>query len=738
MNAELESAPSRKSWVLNHPFLVTGIILTACLGPFINKAVHMDDPLFIWTGKWIQTHPADFFGFNVNWWGTLTPMSVANCNPPLMSYFLAGVGSVFGWSETMLHLACLAVAFLAAAGIYSLARMWCAYPLLATVIAILTPVFMVSGSTLMCDVLMLTFWVWALVLWERAVLTGKGGWQFIVAGLLAGLAVLTKYSVVTLLPLLPLLSLLRKSKPGWWLAGAAMPLIMVLGYEWLTAQMYGKGLLSAAADYAQAHRTQLAGGWLAREIIALAFAGGSLLPLLFFSPRAWPRRIWLRGSLVLFGILWLLFWLGGDPGIFHPSINPQSFYHWGFRLQLILLTAGGLHLLALTGAETWQRRDSVTFLLACWIAIGLLFAAVLNWTVSARSFLPIAPAAAILLVRRLESMRGSGLGVSGILWPLAPTAAITFSLVLADYQLANTARTAAKQIADRYPSSIRKVWFEQHMGFQYYMEQLGARPIDCEQSVLQPDDIVVVPRINYGFIPFPLGSVGWMDPLIYRPVSWMNLSRDTQSGAAGFYSVSWGPVPFVIGKLPPQEFFLLKVFSNLQFNTQPLNPNEVLSGGTPVFGEFSAACVDLPLMTVSPEAGKQSLLAGQLEAEGRFAEAIQLYRDALATDPDNPILLNNLAWILATAGNFAAGEGNEAVQLALRAVTLTDRRQPLFMGTLGAAYAAAGQFEKATRTAEAAETLALLTNQRELAYKNHELMAQFAAGKTANSTAGSP
>ena len=98
-----------------------GIILLVCLGPFVNKAIHVDDPLFLWTGQWIQKHPANFFGFDVNWSVSAAPMWVAYRNPPLMSYFLAVVASVFGWNEIVLHLAGLAVAFLAAAGVYSLA-----------------------------------------------------------------------------------------------------------------------------------------------------------------------------------------------------------------------------------------------------------------------------------------------------------------------------------------------------------------------------------------------------------------------------------------------------------------------------------------------------------------------------------------------------------------------------------------------------------------------------------------
>ncbi|MGA2243295.1 MAG: glycosyltransferase family 39 protein, partial [Verrucomicrobiota bacterium] len=176
----------KKSWISAHPRVVIGFILVVCLGPFINKAIHTDDALFVWTAEWIQKHPVDFFGLKVNWWFSAIPMWVANFNPPLMSYFLAGVAALFGWNEMVLHLACLTVAFMAAMGIYSLAQMWCDRPLLATVVAIFTPAFMVSSTALMCDVLMLSLWIWALVLWERALGSEQSRWQFVGAGVLAG------------------------------------------------------------------------------------------------------------------------------------------------------------------------------------------------------------------------------------------------------------------------------------------------------------------------------------------------------------------------------------------------------------------------------------------------------------------------------------------------------------------------------------------------------------------------
>ena len=48
-------------------WLVIGCLLL--LGPFLGKAVHVDDPLFVWAAQQICRHPLDFYGFSVNWYG---------------------------------------------------------------------------------------------------------------------------------------------------------------------------------------------------------------------------------------------------------------------------------------------------------------------------------------------------------------------------------------------------------------------------------------------------------------------------------------------------------------------------------------------------------------------------------------------------------------------------------------------------------------------------------------------
>ncbi len=90
-------------------------------------------------------------------------------------------------------------------------------------------------------------------------------------------------------------------------------------------------------------------------------------------------------------------------------------------------------------------------------------------------------------------------------------------------------------------------------------------------------------------------------------------------------------------------------------------------------------------------------------------------RESLRSRPDDVALLNDTAWTLATNPNAAVRNGTEAVELAQRAVQLSDGRDPAVLGTLAAAYAEAGKFPEAVKTAERALTLATSQNNTALA-----------------------
>jgi arylsulfatase A-like enzyme/Flp pilus assembly protein TadD len=104
-----------------------------------------------------------------------------------------------------------------------------------------------------------------------------------------------------------------------------------------------------------------------------------------------------------------------------------------------------------------------------------------------------------------------------------------------------------------------------------------------------------------------------------------------------------------------------------------------------------------------------------LRALGQRDEALRHFQEALRLRPDWPVPMNEIAWILATHPDARVRRPDEAVRLAEAAAERTARRQPVILDTLAAAYAAAGDFDRATATAEEATALASSGGQDALA-----------------------
>src|SRR2546430_5582558 len=143
------------------------IAVIAALVPFLNKAFHIDDPLFLWMAQQVSQHPADPYGFSVNWYVSAKPMFSIMQNPPLSAYYMALAASFLGWSEPAMHGAFLVAAIAAVVGTFFLARRLCNSPLLAALLLLFMPVFLVSATGVMCDVWLLAFWVWSIECWMR-------------------------------------------------------------------------------------------------------------------------------------------------------------------------------------------------------------------------------------------------------------------------------------------------------------------------------------------------------------------------------------------------------------------------------------------------------------------------------------------------------------------------------------------------------------------------------------------
>jgi protein O-mannosyl-transferase len=124
------------------------------------------------------------------------------------------------------------------------------------------------------------------------------------------------------------------------------------------------------------------------------------------------------------------------------------------------------------------------------------------------------------------------------------------------------------------------------------------------------------------------------------------------------------------------------------------------------------ACYRKAVQLAPLNAEFQNNLGYALFLEGDMREAVAHYQKSLEIRPKNAITCKNLAWILATCPEATVRNGAQAVALAERAVLLSGGSDPLFIGTLAAAYAEAGQFPEAVKTAQHAQQLAATQNNR--------------------------
>jgi 4-amino-4-deoxy-L-arabinose transferase-like glycosyltransferase len=549
-----ESLQTQRSHGVSYVLLAAAAL--ACLLPFSSKAFNVDDTLFIDVARQITKHPLDPFGFRVNWFLDSVPIAYETKNPPLASYFIAAVASLIGWSERALHLAFLLPALAAVLGTYRLAQRFTKSPLLAAALTLLAPVFLVSATSVMCDTMTLALWIWAIIFWMEGLAPERPSYLATSASLIT-LCSLTKYFGIALIPLLAAYALLRHRRLGKWAWYLLIPLLALTGYQHWTKSVYGLRLITDAAHMSAGVRQARHASLLAQTLVDLSFVGGCMLPALTFAPILWRVKNTLAVC-VASGIAAFLV-STGRIGL-GEMLWPQQFYgHWLLvGVQMTFFIAAGFSVLALTLADTWKRRDADSWLLTLWIFGTFIFTGFLNWAINARSVLPMAPAAAILIARRIEELppRLTRWRYAMLTVTLAVTGAVSLWLAAADTELANSARTAANMIEQKTRNQPATVWFLGHWGFQYYMERFGARAVIVQNPPQRPGDFLAVAENSRLFEMRP-DFVASRD-VIRIP---MRLGITTAQGklGAGFYSADTGPLPFAIGPVPAERYELIQL-----------------------------------------------------------------------------------------------------------------------------------------------------------------------------------
>ncbi len=543
--------PNPVAWRPSRVIVVVALTVAALL-PFLGKPFSIDDPLFLWSAAQIAHEPFDFYGAAVNWYGTAQPLYTITKNPPLVCYGIAAVSQLVGSSERALHAAFLAPAVAATAGTWFLAARLGAPPTLAALALLASPVFLASATSVMCDVPMLACFVWAIFFWVRGLEDGRTRSLFL-AGALIAAAALSKYFGMALLPLLALFALWRERRAGVWCLALVVPVVVLAAYQWATHDLYGRGLLSDAAQYAVAGSAERTESSL---LVGLAFTGACAATLAFFLPFLISWR-WLAGGLAMACALGAALAAHGSLGGY--PLRSGEVVRWGLVLQIALHAAVGLAALGLAVADFARRRSADAALLLAWVLGTFVFATFVNWTINARSVLPLMPALAIGIARRLAE-RGASPAVRFL--PLVPAALLSLVVAWGDQELAETARRVPAALRTKYADRLDSVWFQGHWGFQYYMAAHGFRALDLGNSKLPVGQLVVQPGNNTNVFPLPKTYVRLVGSLVEPPHFVAVMDRDA---GAGFYTSLWGPLPYAFGGARPDRTTVLEVIRPLAF-----------------------------------------------------------------------------------------------------------------------------------------------------------------------------
>ena len=201
---------------------LTLLVIATLQLPVLAKPFNIDDPLFIRLAQNVSAQPGNAFGFDVNWYGTVSPMWMVTENPPAAGYFFALAGNAWAGAKSVCTSPACArrarrhfgnaparVTFMRQAAVRGRAVLF-------------TPTFLSRQTRHVRRADAGTLDLGHRLLGGR--IGTKPVHEKLFAGALIGLAMLTKYFGVALIPLLAIHGAMQKRKLGGWIFGLLIPL----------------------------------------------------------------------------------------------------------------------------------------------------------------------------------------------------------------------------------------------------------------------------------------------------------------------------------------------------------------------------------------------------------------------------------------------------------------------------------------------------------------------------------
>jgi 4-amino-4-deoxy-L-arabinose transferase-like glycosyltransferase len=509
--------------------------------PFLTKAVSIDAPVFLAVARQIIAHPLDPFGFQMIWDPTSPNVWVFNRNPPLVSYYLALWISRFGEVDTVLHVAMLPFSLLAGLSFLGIARRVAGEGAWPAVLLIATPAYLVLATTLLLDIPMLAFMLFAVYAMLRGAGEGRAGWQ-LAAGAAGAAAGLVKYVAFCVVPLLAAGVVLLYPRRVPALVRVLLPSLVLWGlWGAYTAYLYGSPHFAGSTDVMLERGRFEPDEFWNQVFSAPVFYGCALVFPIFFWVRALVRGD-LGSGLAVVGVLLGAFAVylvlpNGEPTRRHPIEAGEAIFG-------ALGLAGAFVLWGLCMKPRRFRENAVDRFLLLWLAGLLVFTAFLNWHVNAADALLAAPPILLLLFRDGE-LRPSRRILA--VW-LALSMPLSMLLAWADMEQANVYRSAARKIAVEIGDQGGARYFVGHWGLQHYLEREGFRavvPPQYGRSDLEVGDWVASSRnVSQLDVSRNMNEYDIRPVWLWKFESRLPLRTTNADASSGFYSHHSGYVPF--------------------------------------------------------------------------------------------------------------------------------------------------------------------------------------------------
>ncbi len=534
--------------------------------PFVNKPFHIDDGNFISMSKAIGFNPLHIKKIGIYFMGNydkdFSPLS--STHPVFIPYFIKLIGSIFGIREIPLHIAFFIFTLIAFWSFYAFIssiessaelRVDWRFPVFVSLLLVSNPAYLANAHDIMTDVPLLAFWLLTIVLFIKGV-DYDNKIYLLLSSVFLVFSILIAYQSLFLIPILASYLIINR-KPGLCnIASLTGPFIIFAAFILFVSIFYNISALSSAiSESMRWFRIEKIYG---RALSVSVNTGFALLFLIIAYVVALPKRIY-----VFEGIISL---------IAAVLLSLQVDYSLSQWLYLIALSTVGIFCIAefiritLKEAGEGNNQKRLNLFLLSWITIVMSYNILFMPFGSTRYLLPAIPPLLYIFSKRLwygvsvPSRQARFIsGKTLALIALGLTMMLGLMTAYADYQFASSYRDMSKEVKAITDKTGEKVWYMGDWGMHYYMDKQGFHYLTADSNEPRVGDVLIIAKTasvwNMSFD--MLQRVRLIGVREYD--SWFPGRVHSELANAGYYSSSWGYLPFTFSKVPVEVFGIFRV-----------------------------------------------------------------------------------------------------------------------------------------------------------------------------------